>query len=263
MNQPQAPVPPRAARPQLFSAPAAKQGSGRVKGHADFGPSILATIDGGQARMPGASDRLAIRRVLLMAGLSLIAAAVYLGVKFSAARAASPSHSTAVAATGPSALLRPVESAMPPASQAAVQGVAAIETVPAPIESAALPAANRPINEAVSTNTIQQALDRPEAVPGRNEEKVTSQSTKPTRTAAATHSPAKPAGKVARQSDTDAELLAAMLPHLRGTGAPSSPAFERRCGQLTGDALGSCRARFCNGRQGEDAACPASPESSR
>jgi hypothetical protein len=65
------------------------------------------------------------------------------------------------------------------------------------------------------------------------------------------------------ERDEDAALLAAMLPHLRSTiEGPTSPAFEKRCGALNGDALAECRIKFCNGRQGDDLACP-SAESGR
>ncbi|MGY4828185.1 hypothetical protein ACVNIS_06380 [Sphaerotilaceae bacterium SBD11-9] len=247
----------------MFSAPAPKKHGNHPKGHADFGPSILATIDGGQARIAGARDRSAVKRVMVMAVLAFVAAAVYLGMKFSGARVTSAPHPTPVAAAEPSAEQRPIDATPPLASQIAVQGVAAIETVPPATETALPPASVPPIKEDVGFNAIQQTLAQPDSAPPKKEERAASQKAKPTRTTATTQRHARPAGQSAKQSDTDAELLAAMLPHLRSTPAPSSPAFERRCGQLTGDALASCRVRFCNGRQGEDSACPAAADSGR
>lgn len=77
-----------------------------------------------------------------------------------------------------------------------------------------------------------------------------------------THVAARPAAVAPKSLSTksandDAELLAAMLPHLKRRGTiPTSPAYERRCGQLEGQAAADCRTKFCNGREGVDAACP-------
>ncbi len=66
-------------------------------------------------------------------------------------------------------------------------------------------------------------------------------------------------------TDSDADLLAAMLPHLSHLKqqplGPGSPALEKRCGRLSGEAALECRAKFCNGREGSDAACPAAAAS--
>lgn len=248
MNQPQNPVPPRGARPQLFSPPAST--TANAKRHADFGPSILATIDGGHARFAASRGRSRAKRLLLIGALVLMAAAAYLGVKFSGSRATPASELVVVAAP----VMKAVEVA-PPASQALVaQGAAAIETVPPVAAPASAAAASQPSNVAASLNNIQLALDRAEPVPSRKEATATKDNPPvrrvPQPAVSATKPPTKPA------LDDDADLLAAMLPHLKRSPTPTSPAYEKRCGQLAGDAAAECRAKFCGGKQGVDAACP-------
>jgi hypothetical protein len=260
MNQPQNPNPPRGARPQLFNAPEGKKPHSSARGHADFGPSILATIDGGQSRIARSRDRSPFNRVLLLAVLALVAAAVYVGLKFSTARASAAQQVVAAAPAEMPVAAKPAEVAVPAVSQADLQGAAAIETVATVAETASAPTPAS--DQAASINSLQQTLDRSEPAPVKKE-KAVSKSAQPTRTASSTTRSPKPgAKKAATQADTDADLLAAMLPHIaRGPGAPTSPAFERRCGQLTGAAAVVCKTKFCNGREGVDAACPAPAQS--
>jgi len=232
----------------LFNAPASAAAT--AKRHADFGPSILATIDGGQARFARPRDRLPGKGLLIVGALALMVAAGYLGVKFSGSRAAPE------AAVPAAPVLRAVEAA-PSASQpqsVIAQGAAAIETVAPAVVPASASAASQPSTAATSLNNIQLALDRSEPVQAKKEV-VTSKEAQTPRRAPPTvnvKSSAKPA------VDDDADLLAAMLPHLkRGAVAPTSPAYEKRCRQLTGEAAADCRAKFCSGKQGADAACPA------
>jgi hypothetical protein len=256
MNQPQNPVPPRGDRPQLFKAPSAAS-KANAKRHADFGPSILATIDGGQARFTSPRDRLPVKRVLFMGVLALVAAATYVGVKFSATRMAAPRDAVVARAPLP-ATAKPADVPTPAPQAVAMQGVAAIETV-TPASSAASSAAP---NMAASLNNIQLALDRsePAALPAKDKG-AAKEVAKPRAAAPVVTGPGKTAAKTVPSSEVaDADLLAAMLPHLkRGVATPTSVAYEKRCGQLTGEAVVDCRAKFCNGRQGVDAACPAAP----
>ncbi len=257
MTQPQNPVPPRSARPQLFSAPAANaKPNANAKRHADFGPSILATIDGGQARYSAAPARSPLKHVAVMAVLALVVAAAYVGVKFASARVASAPETALAVTTAPGVAIKPVEVPASAAAPAVTAGVASIETV-TPV-AAATASASAPVTSVVSSlGNIQQALDRaepavvpkPKAVEGKRV---------PTAGATAVSLPAtKPVAKITKSNDTDADLLAAMLPYVsRGSAAPTSTAYEKRCGPLAGPAAVDCRAIFCNGRQGFDAACP-------
>ncbi|MBC7954668.1 MAG: hypothetical protein H7Y33_02190 [Cytophagales bacterium] len=257
MNQPQNPVPPRGDRPQLFKAPGATKAN--AKRHADFGPSILATIDGGQARFTVSRDRSPARRVLWMGALALLVAATYVGVKFNASRVAAAPDVVVARAPVP-VVVKAVEVPASAPQVAAVQGAAAIETVASvlvPLAAASAPASNM----AASLNSIQLALDRSEPAPAVKEKVATKEAVKHRGAAPASPASTRTASKTAPASEiADADLLAAMLPHLkRGVVAPSSPAYEKRCGQSTGEAAVDCRAKFCNGRQGVDAACPAVP----
>lgn len=269
MNQPPNPVPPRGTRPQLFNAPSST--SANAKRHADFGPSILATIDGGQSRFATPRDRRAATRVLLIGALALMAVAAYVGVRFSGSRAAPPvPEVVAVQALPPAAPvpLKVAESAASAAQPAAALGAAAIETViPTAVPASAAVAGSAP-SVATSLDNIQLALARSEpASPAKKEVagKVASKDVVKQRGAAPSNPVAdRPSTRAGTAPDTDADLLAAMLPHLkRRTGAPTSPAYEKRCGQLSGDAALDCRAKFCNGRQGVDEACPAAAPASR
>jgi hypothetical protein len=254
MNQPQNPVPPRGARPQLFTAPSASPAN--AKRHADFGPSILATIDGGQARFATPTDRSPLKRVLWMGALALLVAALYVGFKFNASRPVAAPE-VVVARTAVPAMVKAVDVPMPAPQASGVQGAAAIETV-APASAVASSSAS---SMAASLSNIQLALDRSEPVPVVKEKAATKESVKLRGPVLPANDTSQAANKAAPPSEiADADLLAAMLPHLkRGVPAPTSPAYEKRCGQLTGEAVADCRAKFCNGRQGVDAACPAAP----
>lgn len=266
MNQPQNPAPPRGERPQLFKEPSAKPAA--TKRHADFGPSILATIDGRQARFTAPRDRVPAKRVLLIGVMALVIGAAYVGVKFNA------SHQAAVSDAAPMASALPVAAPAPPVvvkvTEAAAsaplaivaQGAAAIETVEPPAVPASAQTASSAPNVAASHDNIQLALNITEPAPAKKVSKVAGKEPSLTYRGAAPASPKtnKPVTKAAPAPDTiaDADLLAAMLPHLkRSPTAPTSPDYEKRCGKLTGDAALDCRAKFCNGRQGVDAACPA------
>lgn len=268
MTQPDKPVPARGARPQLFGEPSASKAS--KSRHPDFGPSILATIDGTPRRDPRVRDATPLKRVLWMSLLAIGVVVVYFAVKFgmlpeaSSLPAATP---TAVAAQTPAPevkVVEPVAPAAPAASAAAsaTGGAASIENVamPAVAAASAASAATPSPNVAASLNNIQQVLSRAEAPEPRKAAAAKPVAPKDTPAAKdatmATRSapPPKPSAKAAND---DAELLAAMLPHLkRGGPSPTSPAYEKRCGQLAGDAAVECRVKFCNGREGVDAACP-------
>lgn len=189
--------------------------------------------------------------LLIVGALALMGAAAYLGVKFSVPRAAPE----AAVAAAPVPVLKAVEAA-PPASQAVVaQEAAAIETVVAAAAPAPASAASQPGTVAASLNNIQLALDRSEPAQSKKEA-VTSKDAQTPRRAPPTAN-AKPSTKKPTLDD-DADLLAAMLPHLkRSAVSPTSPAYEKRCGQLAGEAAADCRAKFCSEKQGADAACPA------
>lgn len=264
MNQPQNPVPPRGARPQLFKEPSAKPAASRSKHHADFGPSILATIDGKQARFATPRDHISAKRVMLMGVVALVIAAVYVGVKFNASRqAAAPDAAPVVSALPVAApvVMKVTEVAASAPLATVAQGAAAIETV-APLEvTASAPAASSAPNVAASLNNIQLALNISEPAPAKRDVKAAGKEPSVTYRGAAPASTNtnKPVSKAAPTPDTaaDADLLAAMLPHLkRNTPAPTSPDYEKRCGKMSGDAALDCRAKFCNGREGTDAACP-------
>jgi len=255
MNQPQNPVPPRGVRPQLFNAPAST--TANAKRHADFGPSILATIDGGQARFASSRDRLPARRALLIGALALMAAAAYLGVKLNGSRNAAAPEAVVVQAVSTAPRVKAIDAAPSSPQMAMAQGAAAIETVtPVVVAPASAPADGQPGNVAASLSNIQQALDRSEPAAAKKDV-VVSKDVQAVRRAQPAATAARPSTRRAAPDD-DADLLAAMLPHLkRSAVAPTSPAYEKRCGQLAAEAAADCRAKFCNGRQGADAACPA------
>ncbi len=277
MNQPQNPVPPRGARPQLFKEPSAKPAGSRAKGHADFGPSILATIDGKQARFATSRDRISAKRVMLMGVLALVIAAAYVGVKFNASRqaavpeAAPPQALPVAAAPATPVVEKAAEAAASAPLTTVAQGAAAIETVAQPNVSAPAQAAGSEPNVATRLTNIELALNISEPAPAKKDSKVVGKEPLSYRGAApasasASPGPAKPVTKAAPAPDTvaDADLLAAMLPHLkRNAPAPTSPDYEKRCGKMTGDAAVDCRAKFCNGRQGADAACPVAAPAQR
>lgn len=273
MTQPDKPVPVRGARPQLFGEPSASSpGKSRQP---DFGPSILATIDGTPRRDSRARDATPLKRVLWMSLLALGLVAVYFGVKLGmlpSASSSSPAQAVAVA-LAPAPVVKAVEplAAVPVAQVASAasgsDGAASIETVATPVvvaavsADAATPAAS---NVAASLNNVQQAqvsADTPEprkaakAAASKEPAVAASPSTKDADVATRGAAPApKP---ITKSANDDAELLAAMLPHLKRRGtAPTSPGYEKRCGHLDGDAAVDCRVKFCNGREGVDAACP-------
>ena len=274
MNQPQNPVPPRGARPQLFKEPSAKSAASRSKHHADFGPSILATIDGKQARFATPRDHVSAKRVMLMGVVALVIAAVYVGVKFNASRQAAVRDAAPVASALPVAapvVMKVTEVAASAPLATVAQGAAAIETVAQPVVPASAQTASSAPNVAASLNNIQLALNISEPAPANPAKRdVNAAGKEPAVTyrgaAPVSSNTNKPAAKAAPAPDTaaDAELLAAMLPHLkRSTPAPPSPDYEKRCGKMSGGAAQDCRAKFCNGREGADAACPVAAPAQR
>jgi hypothetical protein len=273
MTQPDKPVPARGARPQLFGEPTASTSS--KSRQPDFGPSILATIDGKPRRETRVSHATPLTRVLWMSALALAVVAVYFAVKFGMLPDASSVPSPSVVAAPapvpkPSPTVEPVVAAVAPvvAAASASDGAASIENVavaPASAASSTEQPTTTP-NVAASPHNIQQALAKPgtaepqkvaKPVAPKEPVAVPKASAAPkdnTATARAAPAP-KPSAKTG--NDGDAELLAAMLPHLKRRGTtPTSPAYEKRCGQLSEDAAVECRAKFCNGREGVDAACP-------
>ncbi|WOB07044.1 hypothetical protein [Piscinibacter gummiphilus] len=209
-----------------------------------------------------------------MSLLALGVVAVYFAVKLGMLPSAS-SHSptqAAPVAQAPAPVVKAVEPlavAVPVAQVAsaasAADGAASIETVATPVAVAAASAdaASVASNVAASLNNIQHALASADALEPRKTAKpvapkeaaVTAPSAKDTTVATRGAAPLpKPTTKSAND---DAELIAAMLPHLKRRGtAPTSPGYEKRCGHLDGDAAVDCRVKFCNGREGVDAACP-------
>ncbi len=205
---------------------------------------------------------------MLMGVLALVIAAIYVGLKFNASRQAAvpdappPPQLPVAAAPATPLVAKATEGAASAAPVATVaQGAAAIETVAQPAVPPSTPAAGSAPNVAASLNNIQLALNIAEPAAPAKQDKVVGKETAPRRTPVPTSSSTpKPVAKAAPAPDTaaDADLLAAMLPHLkRSAPAPTSPDYEKRCGKMTGDAAVDCRAKFCNGRQGVDAACPA------
>ncbi len=277
MTQPDKPVPARGTRPQLFGEPSASKPS--KSRHPDFGPSILATIDGTPRRDSRARDATPLKRVLWMSLLALAGVAVYFGVKFGMLSSGSSSPERAVLAVQapPPAekVAEPVATAVAvvqvSSAASASGGAASIETVAAPVVAAAASSAESPApaasNVAASLNNIQQVLARADAPEPRKTAKPVATKEAPaaakdTASAKDVHVAAtrgaspepKPSSKPAND---DAELIAAMLPHLKRRGTtPTSPNYEKRCGQLDGDAAVDCRVKFCNGREGVDPACP-------
>jgi hypothetical protein len=258
----------------LFGEPSASQpGKSRQP---DFGPSILATIDGTPRRDAHARDATPLKRVLWMSLLAVGLVAVYFAVKLGmlpSASSSSPAQAVAVA-QAPAPVVKagePLAAAVPVAQVAsaasASDGAASIETVTTPVvvaaasADAATPAAS---NVATSLNNIQQVLASADAREPRKAAKPvapkdpavtaplsTKDMTMATRGAAPAPKP------TTKSANDDAELIAAMLPHLKRRGtAPTSPGYEKRCGHLDGDAAVDCRVKFCNGREGVDAACP-------
>lgn len=285
MTQPDQPVPAKGQRPQLFGDPGPHKPSSKPR-HPDFGPSILATIDGTPRRDSRTRDATPLKRVMWMSVLALGVVALYFAVKFGMMPTGSSSSSVPALAAAPAAasasalvvkVTEPVAMA-PVVAQAASaasagDGAASIENVvvastPAPAASADAVTPAR--NVAASLNNVEQALARsdipdprkatkPEAPKERGAANQDGPAAKKEVVATARTAAPAPAPKPASKSaNDDTELLAAMLPHLkRRASAPTSPAFEQRCGQLSGDALVECRVKFCNGREGVDAACPA------
>ncbi|MBX3618820.1 MAG: hypothetical protein KF891_02335 [Rhizobacter sp.] len=204
-----------------------------------------------------------------MALVVLGAVALYLVVKFAVTPDAPAAASVATAqtmtvstpqATGEALTLASTQpsSVAPPSTVA--QGAASIENVPAPAASAP------PVDATAVDATAAVKASDAEAAPPAQVEKVVQvvQQERATPSAKVQQRSGKRSTVASRKAtrkspveNDDAELLAAMLPHLkRHDVAITSPAFERRCGQLTGDAAARCKDTFCNGREGADAACP-------
>lgn len=273
MTQPDKPVPARGARPQLFGEPSASRSS--KSRQPDFGPSILATIDSHPRRDTRSSSATPLKRVLWMSGVALVVVLVYFAVKLGVMPSAPSVPAASVVAVqtpAPEPIVKPVEPAAvapPPvaAAASASDGAATIENVAAAPAASAPEAATAKPNVAASLSNIQQVLARPDTTEppkaGRpvvpKEPVAVAKADAVAKEDAASARAASPASKTPTKAanDGDADLLAAMLPHLKRRGTtPTSPAYEKRCGQLTGDAAVECRVKFCSGREGVDAACP-------
>lgn len=263
MNQPPQEPTSRSARPQLFAAPSTAK-----RHQADFGPSILSTIDGRQARYATSSDRFSSRKWLWAGMLMLVLAAAYAGARFGmgapAEGPASVVASKSVAPTPVAAAVLPLPEPAASAAPSPASGVASIETVAATASAASQP------QVVAGANSIQKALEQPEPVP-QPAARPAAPAVKPAPAGPVTRSAKVDSATSASKSvtpktgaiDNDAALLAAMLPHLSRTRAASSPEYEKRCGSLTGDAAAECRVRFCTGRQGTDTACQPPAQGSR
>lgn len=255
MNQPDKPVPARGARPQLFGDP----GAGKTRQPAG-GAGILATIDGGMQRPShGRRDAVPAKRVLAMAGLAILVVAIYFMVKFGMP---APSSSRPAAAALPVAAV-----ASPTDPYAPASGVASIENVVPPTTAAAsTPEPTSGSNISASLSTLQQTLSSAEKNETVSAAKnlVAGQPAAPNKgvaskgTAALQHAAAPAQKNLKAKADSDAELIAAMLPHLKRRGlGPTSPAYEKRCGHLVGDPAVDCWNKFCSEREGVvDAVCP-------
>lgn len=150
--------------------------------------------------------------------------------------------------------------ASPQHSAATPFDVLAGATAVAPTSLPAFTAPLAPAPLQVATAAAAQPADSPSA----SQQPV--KAVKPTRRqeAGRTASSSAPVARKATPNaelDSDAALLAAMLPYLHrspalaGT-APRSAAFDKRCGGLQGTASAKCRVTFCEGLEGHDAACP-------
>lgn len=266
MTQPEKPDSSRGTRPQLFGAP-----TERKSRQPDFGPSILATIDSVPRRDRRSSDALSLKRVLVMAAVALAATGVYFGLKLSAPKPSAMPHASVAQPNDvvPASALpeKPAETALSSTAPAVLtaapegaSGAAAIETVAALPRVVAASAADSAPNVAASMSNIQQVLARSHDGDVSNAEQGPARKapSKPKESPSARV--ASPTAKAVAKSgkDSDADLLAAMLPHIkRSAPLPTSPAYDKRCGPLGGDAASDCRAKFCAGREGVDAACPA------
>jgi hypothetical protein len=225
-------------RPQLFAADDPTAPS------LDLGPGILASAGGADPRpakrhAPSAVAKSAAWRV---ASIGLLAVfAVCVGVQFDRTRSAS----RATAGGGGPIGRGPVVSTMAPFKP--------VDTAPARIENVAPQSPSEP--QRLANATPRSIAPAPKTLHPAARDAGEAKAA----LATASKRSARPDprnGAAPAASDEDTELLAAMLPHLRTVAARSSPAHERRCGGLTGPAATACYARFCNGREGVDAACP-------
>jgi hypothetical protein len=295
------------ARPQLFSASSSRQP------HADFENSILATIDGGQARLTRKAKRSRPSRLpMFLLSVAALGAGLYAVAQFTPSRVSMAwfqdiqPQAAPVTPAPPSAMPDTQVAQAEPVTETPAPG-AAIEVLPTPpVTEAAvpltvtdlatpdaskggttpplLPSASEspspatqveppaPATASTPAPAAIAALDSPpapavapapapevRATPPRSP--VPSDAGKARPQARTSAPPPKSKTRVAKKpavsepgAESDAALLAAVLPHFHRE--PTSPAFEQRCGPLSGSAAASCRKRFCSGRQGADAACP-------
>ena len=270
---------PARTKPQLFGSQTARP---------DFENSILASIDGGTHQPAAISTR---SRWFAILGIWGAAAAVGLGTWYvladrqestAVAQAVPTSNAPAIAARMPAALPTAAVQAASVQAQAAStmasaggEGGAAIETVRAVGASAASPFAVLAAAPTVATPSMSlaasSAVSAPASAASTGAQK-TAQASKKQASAKQSKAAARKAeaqqvsakkrsaSPSATPVDSDAELLAAMLPHVPRSAAvkapPSSPAFERRCGHLQPHDVDACRLTYCASRQGQDAACP-------
>ncbi len=272
MNQPDSPTP-RSTRPQLFSAPNFDPESLRQP---DERTGILATIDCERGRNGGGDGKASRQATWWVLGsmVLLLGAAGMAWVHQVESSRGALREQTVVASAPLSVAGLPADG-----SASAAAGAAVIETVShdaPPLLRASFPYAASNLSAALSKpDSPQSATDQSDPVVATDEGAAITkpqEAAKPgdhtirTASARAMQVKATPrsqpvvTGRKASSQDTDAELLAAMLPHLRRTkgvvDGPTSPAHQRRCGHVADAAVAACRVRFCNGRGGQDGACP-------
>lgn len=233
---------PRRARPQLFGASNADR-------HGEFRESILATIDGGSTS-PDATRRSLVARGSLALGL-----VVCVGIGLIVYRSLSVVAPTPVAAEDTEAPKQPTREIALPEGRASV-----IDSTPIPPIGKSEMGMPAPSFELAAT-TPNASLPTEPAAPGSKtggdqDKRATKRSAVLAREGAKVAAPKKPANEKINQRDPDVEVVAAMLPYLNAPKRPESPGLEQRCGALSGGAASTCRAKFCNGREGSDPACP-------
>src|SRR5882724_70076 len=252
MNQTSNSASSRGDRPQLFGAARA------ADQHIDFGPSILSTIDGGESRSSAPRSRFARKSVLWLGGVALLLAVVYAlastdGVAASAQSiyalfqkpAAAAEPKPAVRTVSVSAPIHPLAVADIASASGVHEGAAAIETVVQPA-MASPSVSNSPVATPAVANVAGVA--KAAGVAGAPIETAGAASAVPALLAVVPSVPrhppvqnevreakarAEPRAATSKQTtvpspDNDAELLAAMLPHLHGPrryrcGVPGAP----------------------------------------
>ena len=234
---------PRRARPQLFSGPDSSK-------QPEFRESILATIDGA-AVSPVATPRLLSTRTKVAVGLVLCVGGAMLAA-YRNSKVVAPTVVATATAEVPKQRVR---------ENPLLEGRAnIIDSTPVPVsrksEAGPQPSGSDdpvtglnpdpPPDSVVSVTKTDDPRQLQKKVPVRPAREVAK---------AAAAKKQSPTRKPDRR-DPDVEVVAAMLPYLSTPTGPESPGLDRRCGGLSGNAANVCRAKFCNGREGADPACP-------